>query len=97
MKRSFVRSGAPTISRKEGALACERVGDAADGLAPLAQLAHIPHTYAVVTAGCGHQPLLHRLNLHCHQVSDTQRGGNRETHVQRSIARLDSWGRSRIT
>jgi len=47
------------------------VGDAADRLAALAQLAHIPYADAVVTTGCGQQMLLTWLNLHYTMQSNT--------------------------
>lgn len=53
-----------TIRCKEGALAGEGVSDTAEGLAALAQLAHIPHAHAVVAAGGCHQPFFHRFNLY---------------------------------
>lgn len=62
------RAAGHTIRGKEGALAGERVPDTADGLGALAQLAHIPHTHAVVAAGGCHQPLFHWLNLHPPEV-----------------------------
>ena len=62
-------AGTPTVRCKEGALACEGVADAADGLPAFAQLAKIPDRHAVVTAGCGKQLLVHRLHLQA-QSSD---------------------------
>lgn len=53
-----------TVRCKVSALAGEGVGDAADRLDALAQLAHIPYADAVVTAGCSQQMLLTWLNLH---------------------------------
>lgn len=53
-----------TVRCKVSALAGEGVGDAADRLAALAQLAHIPDADAVVAAGCSQQMLLAWLNLH---------------------------------
>lgn len=52
-----------TVWCKVGTLAGEGVSDGAEGLAALAQLAHIPHAHAVVAAGGCHQPLFHRLDL----------------------------------
>lgn len=52
-----------TIRCKVGALAGEGVRDSAERLGPLRELAHIPHTHAVIAAGRGKQPLRTRLNL----------------------------------
>jgi len=69
----FLETQEHTVRCKVSALAGEGVGDAADRLPPLAQLAHIPDADAVVTAGCGHQMLLTRLNLHHTTQSNTLR------------------------
>jgi len=71
--RNFWGTQEHTVRCKVSALAGEGVGDAADRLPPLAQLAHIPDADAVVTAGCGHQMLLTRLNLHHTTQSNTLR------------------------
>ncbi len=67
----FLKTLKRTVRCKVSALAGEGVGDAADRLAALAQLAHIPYANAVVTAGCGQQMLLTRLNLHHTMQSNT--------------------------